>query len=161
MDNCRVTLSGEANILTKDFKASILQDEELYYCITEMTNEAQSKLSYIDFEVARELHQITVKMFTFNALCMEDNLLEGLRYHLQTMLDSISCDRISIRANLSGSIKTWSKTEKFMLLYVKGEVIYKITESVPANYISCKLGKLLDVLLKKLQIKAETFDIGD
>lgn len=149
--NCRVTLSGEINILTRDLKESILLDEELYNDVLAAGKDAEFKIKYIRFETVKELHQISIKMFSFKALCDEENLFENLKFQLENLLNKVTRDELVIRVNLSGLKYNWCLSEKFMIIYSNNEILYRVSETHTAPFTSCAIGRICNLLLSEIR----------
>lgn len=150
--NSKITLSGEINILTTDIKNSIIMDDDLFAKIISYAQELRILYPFIKIDVVKELHEISIKLFTLNRLFLNINYLVGLEQNLGKLLTNIlETDGIAVKINFNGQIKTWDRIDKFMLVNNKGIISYKITESIQQNELSKTVGKLVDNIMDKFQ----------
>lgn len=157
INNVRCNLSGEINILTKDIKKSILIDDDMYAKASICAIKLRQKYTYIKIDVVRELHEITIKLFSYNKQIISEDILNELQTDLEILIDAIcETDGINVKLNISGNIKTWYKVDKFIFLNNNHDICHKIIESSPLNDVSIMIGKLANNLtldLRSLMLK--------
>jgi hypothetical protein len=153
LQNSKITISGELNILTNDILQSIIMDDDLYDRATSYAQELRNKYPYMKIEVIKELHEITVKIFALNKLFNYQNFLDDLKGNLSKLVTSLlETDGINVKLNVNGNIRNWDKIEKFMLVNNKDVISYKITETIQLNEISKNVGKFVDKICCKSQV---------
>ena len=137
-----MNVSFEINLLTKDITKSILIDDDMYSKSSIYANKLRLSHPYIKVEVVRELHELTIKLFSYNKQIINNDILNNLQTDLEHLIDSIcEDDGINIRLNINGNIKTWYKVDKFIFLNNNHEICHKIVETIPMNGISILIGK--------------------
>ena len=150
--NCRITVSGEINILTTDIKSSIIMNDDLFDKVTSYSNDLRILYPYVNIEVVKELHEITIKLFALNRLFTNDKYFENLQLNLSKLVKNVAdTDGLNVKVNVNGNIRTWDKTEKFMLVNNKEVISYKITETIEMNKISKTIGLLINNIVCKSQ----------
>jgi hypothetical protein len=145
--NIRLNLSGEINILTKDITKSILIDDDMYIKSSSYANKLRINHPYINIDVVRELHELTIKLFSYNKKINNEDILNNIQADLEQLIDSIcDTDGFNVRLNINGNIKTWYKVDKFIFLNNNHQICHKIIETIPLNDVSKIIGKLADIL---------------
>lgn len=66
LQNQKIVLSGEINMFIKTIGEPILRDDELFDTINSYTESMSCKYSFLEFEVEKGLHEISIKMFAYN-----------------------------------------------------------------------------------------------
>lgn len=141
VNNSRLTISGEINIMTDDIKEAILLKDELYGKVCIYADSLSKVLPFIEVETVKELHEITIKLFSKDKSFNDDKFLDNLQQQLEILLENIYKNNgLSVKVNIFGEIKTWEKVDKFRVVNDKKDVYSKIIETVLQNKLSRTIG---------------------
>ncbi len=150
--NNRLNLSGEINVLSIDIKKAIMIDEDIYGNLIKNAESLKRKFKFINISTEKELHELNIKLIAIDKLFLDDGFLEDLVKSINELVTDVSkTNGLKIRINFFGDIKTWYRTEKYIIVNNNTDVYFKIVESKENNFIYSIIGKFVDkVLLKKI-----------
>ena len=150
--NNRLNLSGEINVLSIDIKKAIMIDEDIYGNLIKNAESLKRKFKFINIFTEKELHELNIKLIAIDKLFLDDGFLEDLVKSINELVTDVSkTNGLKIRINFFGDIKTWYRTEKYIIVNNNTDVYFKIVESKENNFIYSIIGKFVDkVLLKKI-----------
>jgi len=150
--NNRLNLSGEINVLSIDIKKAIMIDEDIYGNLIKNAESLKRQFKFINIFTEKELHELNIKLIAIDKLFLDDGFLEDLVKSINELVTDVSkTNGLKIRINFFGDIKTWYRTEKYIIVNNNTDVYIKIVESKENNFIYSIIGKFVDkVLLKKI-----------
>lgn len=150
MNNRKITLSGEINILTSNIREVIITNDDLFMEINSYANILNTLYPYLKIESIRELHEITIKLFAYNENFSDENFFDGFQENLKNLLYSINkLSELNVKLNVYGEISTLSKIDKFRFINNRGEVYYKITDVILKNELSKTFEKLIEKIFAR------------
>jgi hypothetical protein len=150
--NNRLNLSGEINVLSIDIKKAIMIDEDIYGNLIKNAESLKRKFKFINISTEKELHELNIKLIAIDKLFLDDGFLEDLVKSINELVTDVSkTNGLKIRINFFGDIKTWYRTEKYIIVNNNMDVYFKIIEVREHYFIFPVIGKFVDkVLLKKI-----------
>ena len=150
--NNRLNLSGEINVLSIDIKKAIMIDEDIYGNLIKNAESLKSQFKFINISTEKELHELNIKLIAIDKLFLDDGFLEDLVKSINELVTDVSkTNGLKIRINFFGDIRTWYRTEKYIIVNNNTDVYFKIIEAKENNFIYSVIGKFVDkVLLKKI-----------
>lgn len=149
--NYRLDISGEINVLSTDITKAIMIDDDLYNKVSSSVSTLKKDYPYIEISVSRELHELAINFFSINELLVfEDNYFENLQSKISKLVTNIATtDALKFRINFFGSLKSWQKIEKFIMVNNDKDIYFKVTETVPRGFFFIKFGELVEGFLLK------------
>ena len=151
--NYRLDISGEVNVLSTDMTKAIMIDDDLYNKVSSAVSTMKKDYPYIEISISRELHELAINFFSINELLIfEDNYFENFQSNISKMVNNIvTTDALKVRINFFGTLKSWPKLEKFIMVNNDKDIYFKITEAIPRGFVFIKFGELVeDFLLKHM-----------
>ncbi len=133
-----ITLSGEINIISIDYRKPIINEIQIIDNIREYSKTLQNIYPKFIIKVETGMSEATLSIFTYKSTNMRAHFLDELKINLEGLLNQIyNLNDVEVNLKMSGYIDSYRGRYSYIYLNSKREVAYKITSfTTNSNFIS-------------------------
>jgi hypothetical protein len=140
MDFSYLTMSGEINVSCKSYNAIIINDSGLISRMKSYVKALNDRYPKLKIQLQTGISEISIKVFAYRKMLMNNCFLEEMRINLAGLLISIyENNDLQAKLNIRGFIDSYRGRKSFIFMNNEQEVKYEVIQFEPNNSIISKM----------------------